>query len=133
MQLRPAKKSPKMHALLVLRQNMLGAYSASIWKIPTTPKLYLKNKQLKQTFSPTVLIYPSSKISFWHITVLTIGLITAVHSFNLIWQVANLVFMFSTSCGVFRKKCETHFLHFSHHYLRFWRRWKVDWLFTIYE
>ncbi|MGO4948557.1 transcription termination/antitermination NusG family protein, partial [Blautia sp. Sow4_E7] len=36
-------------------------------------------------------------------------------------------------CGVFREKCETHFLHFSHHYLIFWRRKEVDWLFTIYE
>ena len=41
--------------------------------------------------------------------------------------------MINTSCGVFRKKCETHFLHSTHHYPRFWRCQEVDGLFTIYE
>ena len=40
--------------------------------------------------------------------------------------------MINTSCGVFRKKCETHFLHSTHHYPRFWRCQEVDGLFTIY-
>ena len=42
------------------------------------------------------------------------------------------MFMINTSCGVFRKKCETHFLHSTHHYPRFWRCQEVDGLFTIY-
>lgn len=41
--------------------------------------------------------------------------------------------MINTSCGVFRKKCETHFLHSTHHYPRFWRCQEVDGLFTIYR
>lgn len=41
--------------------------------------------------------------------------------------------MINTSCGVFRKKCETHFLHSTHHYPRFWRCQEVDGLFTIYN
>ena len=57
----------------------------------------------------------------------------AAHSFNRICLVANLVFMISTSCGVIREKCETHFLHFTYHYLRFWRFLEVDGLFTIYH
>lgn len=40
--------------------------------------------------------------------------------------------MINTSCSIFGEKCETHFLHFTHYYPRFWRWQKVDGLFTIY-
>lgn len=40
--------------------------------------------------------------------------------------------MISTSCGVIREKCDAHFSHSTHHYLRFGRFREVDGLFTIY-